>query len=148
MSISKGNIIISRNPEITAYEIAVAEGFVGTKQEWLNSYIGYPTYVGYVSDSGEGPIIVTVLNSGASNYLGDITWELNDPGSITGTTLTDKFTNFTFLEQNFCTTPLVSDLKVNQANVLDSKTISVTYNDLGTIHGMFKIVVYPGDYPE
>ncbi len=37
MPILSDNVIISRNPEITAYEIAVAEGFVGTKTEWLAS---------------------------------------------------------------------------------------------------------------
>lgn len=38
--IDKGKTIISRNPEITAYEIAVANGFVGTEQDWLDSLNG------------------------------------------------------------------------------------------------------------
>jgi len=32
-----GNIIVTRNPRITAYEIAVGNGFVGTEVEWLAS---------------------------------------------------------------------------------------------------------------
>ena len=146
MPIDRGRTIISRNPEITAYEIAVANGFVGTQQDWLNSYIGFPTYVGYVTDAGEGPIVVTALNSSAANYLGEIEWELNDPTSMTGTTLTDKFTEFTFLELNYCRTDTVSNLKISNAQVNNSKSITVSYDGLGTIHGMFKIIVYPGEY--
>ena len=37
MPIPTGNIIISRNPQVTAYEIAVANGFVGTEAQWLTS---------------------------------------------------------------------------------------------------------------
>lgn len=51
MSISKGNIIISRNPEITAYEIAVAEGFVGTIH-------GMFKIVVYPGDYPEGEILL------------------------------------------------------------------------------------------
>lgn len=106
-------------------------------------------YVAYVSDSDLGNIVVTVLNSGASNYLGDITWSLNDPSSMTGTTTTDKFTIYTYMGRNYCQTNGVPDNKVTSAEVNGARSITLSYSlGLGTIAGLFKIEVYPGAYAE
>ncbi len=111
-------------------------------------------YVGYVTDPVVGPIVVTALNSLESNYLGDINWVLNDIQTIDGTVDSDEntFTIYTYLIQNYCTNNVVTDLKVDSGSVIDAKTIRLSYSGgLGTIssksiHGMFCIKVYPGDF--
>jgi len=106
-------------------------------------------YVGYVTDAALGNITVTALNSGASNYLGDIEWDLNDPTSMTGTTDVDTFTIYTYMGRNYCQTNIVTDNKVTLANVDGARSITLSYSEgLGSIHGMFKIEVYPGDFAE
>lgn len=118
----------------------------------FNLPVGSPVsleYVGYASDVGLGPLVVTPINSSAPNYLGDITWSLNDPTSMTGTTTTDKFTIYTYMGRNYCQTNGVPDNKVTLAEVIDARSITLSYSlGLGTIAGMFKIEVYPGAYAE
>lgn len=83
--IDKGKTIISRNPEITAYEIAVANGFVGTEAQWLTSLIATPTYLVYtalISQSGTDAPTVVILE----NTLGaPIVWTRIDAGIYNGT---------------------------------------------------------------
>lgn len=106
-------------------------------------------YVGYVTDAGLGNITVTALNSGASNYLGDIEWALNDPTSMTGTTDVDTFTIYTYMGRNYCQTNVVTDNKVTLAEVNGARSITLSYSlGLGTIAGLFKLEVYPGDFAE
>jgi len=63
-----------------------------------------------------------------------------------GTTPSDKFTIYTFLVENQCTTSEVG-LKVNRGDVISARKIQLSFTGgLGTIGGLFKIVVYPGDY--
>lgn len=82
--IDRGKTIISRNPEITAYEIAVANGFVGTEAQWLESLITTPTYLVYtalLSQTGVADPTVIVLE----NTLGfDIDWTTGLAGQYTG----------------------------------------------------------------
>jgi len=106
----------------------------------------YREYVGHCSDPNLGPLVVTPLNSASPVYLGDIDWELLDVTAMEGTTLTDKFTIYTFLVENQCTTSEVG-LKVNRGDVISARKIQLSFTGgLGTIGGLFKIVVYPGDY--
>ena len=81
--IDKGKTIISRNPEITAYEIAVANGFVGIEAQWLESLIATPTYKVYsalLTQTGTDAPVATVLE----NTLGvSIVWEYIDVGDYT-----------------------------------------------------------------
>lgn len=73
-----GNIIITRNPRITAYEIAVDNGFVGTEQQWLAS-IGktYKVYKALLTQSGTDAPVATVLE----NTLGNITYTYDNSGA-------------------------------------------------------------------
>ncbi|MBP6238755.1 MAG: hypothetical protein KA270_08750 [Saprospiraceae bacterium] len=103
-------------------------------------------YVGYVTDAGIGPITVTPLNSDSPNYLGNISWNLNDPSSMTGSTLVDKFTIYTFLDKNFCTTSGVSSNTISEGIVSDAQTITIGTGGFGSVHGIFRITVYPGAF--
>lgn len=64
MPILSGNVIISRNPEITAYEIAVANGFVGTEHQWLESLqaiLPYKVLSLTINQTGTGDPTYTIL---------------------------------------------------------------------------------------
>lgn len=51
-------------PGISAYEVAVAAGFVGTEQEWLDSLVGADgTFVGTMDDIVDGAIYVKTENN-------------------------------------------------------------------------------------
>ena len=98
--IDKGKTIISRNPEITAYEIAVAEGFVGTRTEWLESLIATPTYLLYtalISQSGTNAPTVTILENTLS---APIVWTRIDVGVYNGTLASPFLSNKTFANIN------------------------------------------------
>ena len=85
MPIDRGRTIISRNPEITAYEIAVANGFVGTEAQWLESLIATPTYKVYsalLTQAGTDAPVATVLEN---TLGGNIVWTRDDIGSYIGT---------------------------------------------------------------
>lgn len=98
--IDKGKTIISRNPEITAYEIAVANGFVGTEAQWLTSLsaaIPYKIYTALLSQSGTDDPDVIVLQNTLS---GAIVWT-RDFGKYIGT-LNGEFTlDKTFMLASF-----------------------------------------------
>lgn len=114
--------------------------------------VGYPghfEYIGYISDAELGPITVTCLNGGASNYLGDITWVLDDFTSITGTTITDKFTIYTYMDKNYSQTNVVTQNKISAATVNTARSITLSYTEgLEVIKGIFKIEVYPGAFAQ
>ncbi len=112
--IDKGKTIISRNPEITAYEIAVANGFVGTEAQWLESLIATPTYLVYtalISQSGTDAPTVIILE----NTLGaPIVWTRIDAGIYNGTLAAPFLSNKTFTNINISgpLTPLPMTLGV------------------------------------
>jgi len=135
-------INVQINTEPVNVEVSGARGPAGESA----SLETYREYVGHCSDPNLGPLVVTPLNSASPVYLGDIDWELLDVTAMEGTTLTDKFTIYTFLVENQCTTSEVG-LKVNRGDVISARKIQLSFTGgLGTIGGLFKIVVYPGDY--
>lgn len=98
--IDKGKTIISRNPEITAYEIAVANGFVGTEAQWLESLIATPTYLVYtalISQSGTNAPTVTILENTLS---APIVWTRIDVGIYNGTLASPFLANKTYVNIN------------------------------------------------
>lgn len=86
--IDRGKTIISRNPEITAYEIAVANGFVGTEAQWLTSLIATPTYKVYsalLTQSGTNPPVATILENTLDT---PIVWEYIGVGEYSASGIT------------------------------------------------------------
>ena len=135
-------INVQINTEPVNVEVSGARGPAGESA----SLETYREYVGHCSDPNLGPLVVTPLNSASPVYLGDIEWSLLDVTAMEGTTLTDKFTIYTFLVENKCTTSEVG-LKVNRGDVVSARKIQLSFTGgFGTIGGLFKIVVYPGDY--
>lgn len=102
MPIPTGNIIISRNPEITAYEIAVANGFVGTEAQWLDSLVAtavpsYLVYTALISQSGTNAPTVIILENTLS---APIVWTRIDAGIYNGTLASPFLSNKTFTNIN------------------------------------------------
>ena len=126
--IDKGKTIISRNPEITAYEIAVAEGFVGTREDWVDSVPIYKSYVAIVSQLGKNAPTATVLNNTLGgvptwSYIGDGSYRLNLTGAfINGKTWT-----------NYRSVMITEDIQVSINRANDNYiTITTILGDLPT----------------
>lgn len=104
----KGKVVVSRNPGVTAYEIAVLNGFVGTESQWLASLVGQPSYNVYtalISQSGTDAPAVLVLENTLS---APIVWTRVDTGIYAGT-LTGEFTSgktFTIIDNSGTVQPL------------------------------------------
>lgn len=142
VSINSETINVEVVSEPINIEVSGARGPAGESA----SLETYREYVGHCSDPNLGPLVVTPLNSASPVYLGDIEWSLLDVTAMEGTTESDKFTIYTFLVENQCTTSEVP-LKVNRGDVVSARKIQLSFTGgLGTIGGLFKIVVYPGDY--
>lgn len=132
-----GNIIITRNPHITAYEIAVDNGFVGTEQQWLDSLNGtVKTFVGNFTQVSGGT--VTQLNSTQPNALTGIVWT---PGSGPNWYIGTKTGAFPNATKVFVTSDLMADEIVY--GIVGDYEIRIQSTGLPAVEGKIKIEVYP-----
>ena len=132
-----GNIIITRNPRITAYEIAVDNGFVGTEQQWLDSLNGtVKVFVGNFTQVSGGT--VTQLNATQPDALTGIVWTFGSaPNWYTGT-LTGAFPD---VNKVFVTSDLMADEIVYE--IIGGDEIRIQSTGLPAVEGKIKIEVYP-----
>lgn len=133
MPIDRGRTIISRNPEITAYEIAVAEGFVGTREDWLASLVLHPTYAVYtalISQIGTNAPTVVVLENTLSAA---IVWTRIDSGIYNGTLTGEFLANKTFpiIDNSGPLTPLPLSLDVyhRRIGVISDNIVQILTGD-------------------
>ena len=133
-----GNIIITRNPHITAYEIAVDNGFVGTEQQWLDSLNGtVKTFVGNFTQVSGGT--VTQLNATQPDALTGIVWTFGGaPEWYTGT----KVGAFPDINKIFVTTDLLADTGITYT-LVGADQINIESVGLDAVEGKIKIEVYP-----
>jgi hypothetical protein len=79
----------------SAYEVAVANGFVGTEAEWLASLEGPQGPQGPAGQNGTGSGTVTAVNAILPDAGGNVTLDADDVGALPsyGGTLTSGFLN-------------------------------------------------------
>ena len=133
-----GNIIITRNPRITAYEIAVDNGFVGTEVEWLDSLNGMAkVFVGNFTQAGGGT--VTQLNATQPDALTGIVWTFGSAPNWYIGTKTGAVPNATKI---FVTTDLLADTGITYT-LVGADQINIESVGLDAVEGKIKIEVYP-----
>jgi hypothetical protein len=75
--------LFSGSPGLSAYELAVANGYVGTEAQWLLSFgIDYIKYTALISQAGTAFPTKTILGT---NSIGNIVWTREGVGRYIGT---------------------------------------------------------------
>lgn len=133
-----GNIIVTRNPRITAYEIAVANGFVGTEQQWLDSLNGTAkVFVGNFTQVSGGT--VTQLNTTQPDALTGIVWTFGSAPNWYIGTKTGAFPN---ASKVFITADISADTGITYS-FTGTNQINIESVGLSAVEGKIKIEVYP-----
>lgn len=95
-----------------------------------NYDVGYKSYAATITQTGTAAPVATVLNSGAYNYLGAITWARTSAGVYTAT-LTGKFTvgkTVVIVDRKFWPTVF------SGSNLQDYYAVDTYFTDVDTIN--------------